>query len=104
MKISTTMIATAMVALPLSLFAGDKDKAGAMSTSSDKQFKTLDSNGDGRISQNEASSDSKIVFSTADRNQDGFIDNKEFSNRAMSQGTMPSDAATPSDATTPKQQ
>jgi len=44
----------------------------------------LDANRDGRISREEAATDSKIVFSTADKNGDGYLDNSEYSNRDMS--------------------
>lgn len=84
MKISKLMIATAVVVLsPMAVFAGDKDKASAMGAADTKQFTALDSNGDGRISSSEATSDSKIVFSTADRNKDGYLDSSEYSHRDM---------------------
>ena len=108
MKISKSIIATAVVALmPLGAFAGDKDKTAPMGTSTSKNFEMLDTNADGRISASEASSDSKIVFSTADRNKDGYLDNAEYSQRDMSRDSMPNstdpaaDAAT--DTATPRQ-
>ena len=86
MKISNSMIATAVVALlPFAAIAGDKDKTPApMGTQVSAQFDTLDSNRDGRISPSEAASDSKIVFTAVDKNGDGFIDSSEFQHRDMS--------------------
>jgi hypothetical protein len=90
MNISRSLIAAAViVALPLSAFAGDKDKAPAMGTTASAQFTTLDTNRDGRISQMEASNDSTIMFSSADKNADGFLDSNEFAHRDMSKGLMP---------------
>jgi len=98
MKISQSMIAAALiVALPLSAFAGDKDKTQApMGTTATADFKSLDTNGDGRISRTEASRDTKIEFASADKNSDGYLDSTEFAHRdSMTDGTMPSDPATP---------
>jgi Ca2+-binding EF-hand superfamily protein len=90
MKISKLMIATAVVVLsPMAVFAGDKDKAGSMSTADTRQFATLDTNADGRISANEATSDTKIAFTTADRNKDGYLDSGEYSHRDMPRDAMP---------------
>jgi hypothetical protein len=105
MKVSQSLIAAALVvALPLSVLAGDKDKTPApMGTTASAQFATLDTNRDGRISQAEATSDSKLVFSTADKNGDGFIDASEFAHRDMSTETMPAPGNPTSDATQPRQ-
>lgn len=91
MKLSTSLIAAAtVVLLPLASFAGDKDKTSApMSTAASAQFDTLDTNRDGRISQTEASTDTKIVFSTADKNGDGYLDNSEYAHRDMKKDSMP---------------
>jgi len=91
MKISKSMIAATMiVVLPLSAFAGDKDKTQApMGTAASAQFEALDANRDGRISQAEASTDSKIVFSTVDKNSDGFLDSSEFAHRDMTKNAYP---------------
>ena len=89
MNISKSLIAAAVIAMiPLSAFAGDKDKTQApMGTVASAQFDTLDTNRDGRISRQEAATDSKIVFSTADKNGDGYLDNSEYSHRDMSNDT-----------------
>lgn len=90
MNISKSLIAAAIVVtLPLSVFAGDKDKTPAMGTTASAQFTMLDTNRDGRISEMEASSDSKIMFTTADKNGDGFLDSNEFAHRDMSKESMP---------------
>jgi hypothetical protein len=104
MKVSQSLIAAAViVALPLSVFAGDKDKTPApMGTTASAQFATLDTNRDGRLSQVEASTDSKIVFSTADKNGDGFIDSGEFVHRDMSTDAMPDTGNPASDTETPR--
>ena len=89
MIISKSLIAAAVIAvLPLSAFAGDKDKTQApMGAAASAQFDTLDANRDGRISREEAATDAKIVFSTADKNGDGYLDNSEYAHRDMSNDT-----------------
>jgi hypothetical protein len=101
MKLSNSLIAIAVVAaLPLAVIAGDKDKMATPQATS-AQFEKLDTNRDGRISQSEASSDSKIVFSTADKNADGYLDGSEYSKRDMSHDSMPNSAPA-TDSTTPR--
>ena len=102
MKTSTPLIAAAVIAmLPLAAFAGDKDKTTAMGAQHSAQFDMLDTNRDGRISQSEASSDSKIMFSSADKNGDGYLDSSEYMHRGkMDQGSK---ATTPdSDVSQPR--
>jgi EF hand domain-containing protein len=99
--------------LSLAAFAGDKDKTSApMAASSSAQFSKLDTNRDGRISQSEAASDSKLVFATADKNGDGYLDSSEYSQRDMSNSNdkmpssgeqMPSSTDPGSDASKPRQ-
>ena len=91
MKVSKSMIAATMIAvLPLSAFAGEKDKTQApMGTDARAQFDALDTNRDGRISQTEAATDTKIVFSTADKNGDGYLDSSEYAHSNMSKESMP---------------
>jgi hypothetical protein len=91
MKFSRSMIVAALFAvLPVSVFAGDKDKnVTPMDTPTSAQFDQLDMNRDGRISPAEAASDAKIVFSTADKNGDGYLDNNEYTHRDTSKDTMP---------------
>jgi len=83
MKISNSLIATAVVSLlPFAAIAGDKDKTPApMGTVTSAQFDTLDANRDGRLTPAEAATDAKIVFSTADKNGDGYLDATEFTHR-----------------------
>ena len=109
MKPSLPLIAVAVAAvLPLAAFAGEKDQTMNPSDSTSRaQFTKLDTNRDGRISQSEASVDSRIVFSTVDKNADGYLDSGEYSQRDMSKDSMPNstDPATDpaSDATKPRQ-
>ena len=106
MKISQSLIAAAVIAaLPLSVFAGDKDQAPApLGTTMSAEFSSLDTNGDMRISRTEASSDSKIVFASVDRNGDGYIDSTEFAHRGKSDDTtMPSTGNPASDPAKPRQ-
>jgi hypothetical protein len=91
MKLSKLMIAASVfVVLPVSVFAGDKDKTVTpMDAATSAQFDQLDMNRDGRISAPEAAGDSKIVFSTADKNGDGYLDNTEFAHRDVSKDSEP---------------
>lgn len=106
MKVSQSLIAAAViVALPLSVFAGDKDKTAApMGTTASAEFDALDTNGDKRISRAEASRDTKIAFASVDKNADGFLDSTEFAHREMSNDSaMPSTGNPASDPATPRQ-
>ena len=105
MKSSNSLMAAAVIALlPFAAIAGDKDKTPApMGTEARAQFDTLDTNRDGRISQAEASSDSKIVFSSADKNGDGFLDSSEYSHRDMSEQAGPNSATSDRDAPKPRE-
>jgi hypothetical protein len=86
MNLSKTLIAASIVSLlPLAAIAGDKPPAPSGTVTS-AQFDTLDVNRDGRISPNEAASDSKIVFAKADKNGDGYLDSAEYTHRDMSKG------------------
>ena len=106
MKVSQSLIAAAVVAvLPLSVFAGDKDKTPPpMGTTASADFNSLDTNGDKRISRSEASSDSRIVFASVDKNGDGYLDSTEFAHREMSNdSTMPSSSDPARDPAQPRQ-
>ena len=110
MKLSNSLIANSLIAmavaaaLPLAAFAGEKDKTAApMGVTTSAQFDKLDTNRDGRISQAEAASDSKIVFSTADKNSDGYLDSTEYSHREMSSDPMPKSVEPVTDAEKPRQ-
>ena len=67
MKVSQSLIAAAVIAvLPLSVFAGDKDKTAApMGTTASAEFDALDTNADKRISRAEASRDTIRHFTDA---------------------------------------
>ncbi len=56
----------------------DTGSGSAMGNSGD-QFSSLDSNGDGKISKEEAQGELKANWSKADANADGSIDQSEFS-------------------------
>ena len=104
MKFSKPLIAIAVAAvLPLSAFAGDKDKMPApMGTPTTAQFDKLDSNRDGRISQTEAAMDSKIVFATADKNGDGYLDSSEYPLGVMPHDSTPNSTDPATDADKPR--
>jgi hypothetical protein len=84
-KLACAAVVAAMI--PLAGYAGDNDQYGNKDKSmSGMDFKKLDTNKDGRISQAEAAADSTIVFSSADTNGDGYLDNSEW--KASSKGSM----------------
>ena len=88
MKARRTLIAVSIAALiPLgAAVAADNDQYGKeKSGMMDSNFKKLDTNKDGRISQAEAAADTTIVFSSADSNGDGYLDNDEW--KASTKGT-----------------
>ena len=105
MKISQSLIATAVVALlPLAVFAGDKDKTPApMGTATSAKFDTLDTNRDGRLTPLEAATDSKIVFTTADKNGDGYLDSSEYLHRDMMDPSKSDSASPDRDAPKPRE-
>lgn len=94
MKTRKTLIAVAIGALiPLgAAVAGENDQYGskdhAMSMSS-SNFKKLDTNKDGKISQAEAASDSSLDFAKCDTNGDGYIDSAEWKAAAKSGSAKP---------------
>ncbi len=100
MNARKTMIALAVAALiPMgAAVAGDNDQYG--NKDKDKMgasnFKKLDTNKDGKISQAEAAVDSTIVFSTADANGDGYLDSDEWKTSMKSGSSKPqSDSSSP---------
>lgn len=98
MKARKTMIALAIASLiPLgAAVAGDNDQYGGKDKSHASNFKKLDTNKDGRISQAEAAVDSTIVFSSADANGDGYLDTDEWKASAKSGSSKPqSDSSAP---------
>jgi hypothetical protein len=103
MKTSKTLIGLAIAALiPLGASAADdysKDKSGSMHP----KFEKLDTNGDGKISQAEASVDSNLVFSSADVNGDGYLDKSEWKSHEKSEksATTPTPQSAPAPATDP---
>jgi EF hand domain-containing protein len=111
MKSRKLTIALAVGALiPLgAAVAGDGDQYGNKGdkSMSSANFKKLDTNKDGRISQAEAAADSTIVFSSADTNGDGYLDSDEW--KASSKGSntpqpqsMPSSPNPPSSEPVPE--
>lgn len=84
-------IAVTAFLLSFSVAAGAAGTSGAatggasMGADHSAQFKTLDTNGDGVISKEEAKKDAKLSgnFSTLDKNQDGRLDNTEFAQSQM---------------------
>ncbi len=98
MKKSLIIIAAAtLIPLGVAVAGEGKDKSGSMGTS----FATLDANGDGRISQAEAATDTTIMFSTADTNGDGYLDKKEWRAHEKSGGstTQPQPQSMPQSST-----
>jgi hypothetical protein len=96
MNTRKTIIAVAVAALiPMgAAIAGDghkDDKSAAHSN-----FKKLDTNKDGRISQAEASADATIVFSSADANGDGYLDSDEWKASSNSGSSRPQSSSSPS--------
>ena len=87
MKSRNLTIALAVAAvIPLaSAVAGDQYGNKSDKSMSSANFKKLDTNKDGRISQAEAAADSSIVFSSADTNGDGYLDSDEW--KAASKGS-----------------
>ena len=74
MNIKNLLITTAVL-FPLSLYAaGDKPTPQEL-------FKSLDTNNDGYISQQEAKADPKLTkqWNSADANGDGIVEQTEFS-------------------------
>lgn len=60
--------------------AADSDTAGGAVEQTGNEFSSLDANGDGYISREEAASDDEIAnnWSEADQNNDGQLDQSEF--------------------------
>lgn len=101
MRASKTLIALTVAALiPLgAAVAADNDQYGKekdKSGMSDSNFKKLDTNRDGRISQAEAAADSSVVFSSADSNGDGYLDNDEWKASHKGNSGNPSQQSMPS--------
>ena len=102
MKSRNLTIALAVAAvIPLaSAVAGDQYGNKSDKSMSSANFKKLDTNKDGRISQAEAAADSSIVFSSADTNGDGYLDSDEW--KAASKGSNePRSQSLPSDTPEP---
>jgi hypothetical protein len=83
---------TAAVAADNDQYGKDKDKSGMM----EPNFKKLDTNKDGRISQAEAAADTTIVFSSADSNGDGYLDSTEWKASHKGNSGNPSPQSVPS--------
>ena len=91
---------TAAALLPLAgAMAADNDQYGKDKDKSmmpEANFKKLDTNGDGRISQAEAAADSSIVFTSADANGDGYLDSSEWKATHKGKSGNPSEQSMPS--------
>ena len=83
---------TAAVAADNDQYGKDKDKSGMM----EPNFKKLDTNKDGRISQAVAAADTSIVFSSADSNGDGYLDDAEWKASHKGHSGNPSPQSVPS--------
>ena len=55
-----------------------------------------------RISQAEAAGDPQLVFVTADKNGDGYLDSSEYSQREMSNESVPNSSDPSSDTEKPR--
>jgi uncharacterized protein involved in high-affinity Fe2+ transport len=92
---------TTILALPagLALAQGssptDQQEQEDLTRGAAASFQALDGDGDGRVSPQEAATDSVLteVFAKADRNADGFVDGDEYLRysqaRAKAQLTLP---------------
>ena len=78
--------------LAVSIFATGAVTAGTAGTS-DKQFKEMDQNGDGKISKEEANESLQQQWSAADANSDGAVDKSEFSAFESVKGSEPAQGA-----------
>ena len=78
--------------LAASIFASGAVAAGS-AENSDKQFKEMDQNGDGKLSKEEANESLQQQWSTADTNSDGAIDKSEFSAFESVKGSEPGKGA-----------
>lgn len=91
MKIKDILLMTVIALIPFSVSAADYQSA------TQQKFKTLDTNHDGVISQDEAKGDSMLVeeWSSVDTNKDGKIEESEFSafEEEQEPGGMPSKSA-----------
>jgi Ca2+-binding EF-hand superfamily protein len=79
-KVVTLIACAALVPVAGVAVAGEGQKDHG------KTFSTLDVNGDGRISVNEAAVDAQFSdrFATADMNRDGYVDEQEYTHAAAS--------------------
>jgi hypothetical protein len=94
----TSAALAALLALAMNGASAAGDSGNAMSSGSNQlskdqqqQFQKLDTNSDGRISQDEAKADPQLEqqFSSADSNHDNAVDQGEFAQfEAQSQGSQ----------------
>lgn len=93
----TSAALAALLALAMNGASAAGDSGNAMSSGNDQlskdqqQFQKLDTNNDGKISQDEAKADPQLdkQFSSADSNHDNAVDQGEFAQfEAQSQGSQ----------------
>jgi hypothetical protein len=101
MHLRKILLSGAVAIIPFAAGAQDpiapSDPGMSSSASGQASFKTVDTDGDGRISRIEASSDKMLgkQFNRWDKNADGYLDSTEYGARSRDPGASPGADATP---------